>query len=153
MSSESPVVYDPDPTQLEVDAFSEIGLEGMSLEELCSPPVVKMLIHMRRSALTQLKFSQQEVTALRKTQTTLQNDRENLRVETAILKSQVNNTVIEIPASVLIGFAINLLTNNSKNAFAWVMLVAGVLVLIYIRIIPRFLSQSTGTNKQESTDA
>lgn len=133
MNEDKPTVYDPAPMDMQIRAWDKISVEDLEASDLSSPQIVQILIHEQRVALTQLKASQIEVANLRGDSSKLKDEREYLRIQIATLESQVNATWLEIPISILSGFAINLLSSDAQNGLGWFLLILSVLMLVYLR--------------------
>lgn len=133
MAEEKAIVFDPDPTDMQLSAWEQINVGKLQATDLCSPEAVQLLIHMQRVALAQLKTTKASETRLALEKGQLQEDREDLRVEVATLQSGVRTTWLEIPMSVLSGFAINMLSANPKDGVGWFILVLSLLMLVFLR--------------------
>lgn len=133
MDEKKPVIFDPDPTDMQMTAWEQINVEKLQATDLCSPEAVQLLIHMQRVTLAQLKTSKAAETRFASEKDQLQIDRENLRVEVAKLQNGVRTTWLEIPISILSGFAINMLSTNIKNGIGWFVLILSLLMLVFLR--------------------
>lgn len=133
MAEEKPIVFDPDPTDLQMTAWEQIGVDKLQATDLCSPEAVQLLIHIQRITAAQLKTTKASESRLAQEKGHLQDVRENLRVEVATLQSGVRATWLEIPISVLSGFSINMLSANPKDGVGWFILVLSLLMLVFLR--------------------
>jgi len=143
MSSEE-AVYDPTQTQL--DQFSDLVSEGLGLEDLCNPTSVMLLLKQRHVNLIELQALKQEVAELRSATDQLRTEREDLRVRLGRSEDRGFASSIEIPISVLSGFAINMLTTDFKNWVGWALLIMTVGVLISTR---RYFGKKEENNEQQ----
>jgi hypothetical protein len=130
-SNEEPV-YDPTQTQLE--DWSRLSSADLPLSELCNPATVVLLIKSRRVNLIELKALKQEVVELRGTVDQLRTERENLRVRLGRSEDRGFISWIEIPISVISGFAVNMVTNDFTNWVGWALLIMTVGVLVSTRL-------------------
>jgi hypothetical protein len=86
---------------------------------------------MQRVTLAQLKSSQGNEMRLQLEKGELQKDREDLRIGVAKLQSGARATLLEIPISVLSGFAINMLSTNPKDGVGWFMFIISLVMLSF----------------------
>lgn len=128
-----PVTYDPDPTDLQMRILETVGGDNLTASDLANPQVVQILVNNQRVSLTQLKAAQAETEQLRVEIDQLRIDRENLRIRIATIESHSNAAWLEIPISILSGFAINMLTSDVKDGLGWFLLIISMLMLIYLR--------------------
>lgn len=133
MAEEKAMVFDPDPTDLQITAWEQINVDKLQATDLCSPEAVQLLIHMQRVTLAQLKTTKASETRLALEKGQLQDDREDLRIEVATLQNGARSTWLEIPMSVLSGFSINMLSANPKDGVGWFILVLSLLMLVFLR--------------------
>jgi hypothetical protein len=131
MAAEKAIVFDP--TDMQLSAWEQIDVGKLQASDLCSPEAVQLLIHIQRVTLTQLKSTKASETRLAQEKGQLQEDREDLRVEVATLQSSIRTTWLEIPMSMLSGFAINILSASPKDGVGWVILVLSLLMLVALR--------------------
>lgn len=154
MADEKPIVYDPDPTDIQITAWEQINLEKLHPSDLCSPEAVQLLIHIQRVTLAQLKSSKGSEARLALEKSQLQEEREDLRVEVARVQSRAHIGWLEIPISVLTGFAINMLSANPKDGVGWFMLIMGLVMLVFLRGGQAKSALLKAINKQkDNTDA
>lgn len=133
MSVEERAVYDPDPTELQLQALRAISTEKLQTSDLTSPQVVQLLILNQQISLAQLKEAKSELAGLQRENSELKQDRENLRVDLAGLRERINVAWLEIPIGIATGFAINMLTSGTNTTLGWFLLLIGVVMLLYLR--------------------
>lgn len=133
MAEDKVIVFDPDPTDIQITAWEKIDVEKLKAEDLCSPEAIQLLIHMHRVALTQLKITKASEAQLAQEKEQLRNDREELRVKMATLQSSDRTIWFEIPMSILSGFAINMLSINPKDGVGWLILIVNLTMLLFLR--------------------
>jgi hypothetical protein len=109
----------------EVDKI--IGDTEITVDSLSKRPEAIQLLLGRYSALLieqkNIKSDYREINLIR----------EELRVENAKLIEKGNATIMEIPVSILGGFAINRLSSNLSDSLGWFGFIVTVVLLIYIR--------------------
>jgi len=137
LSSSAPVTYDPDPADSELRMLEAMGADGLQASDLCNPAAVKLLIQLSALSATRLKASQKREAGVTEENKRLAAEKEQLRVDLAGLSGRRAFGVVEIPVSILTGFAINTLTVEPANAQGWIMLVAGVAILLMGRLHDR----------------
>jgi hypothetical protein len=133
MADQKLMVFDPDPTDMQMTALGQLNLENLQASDLCTPEAVVLLVHIQRVALAELKVSKTSEKRLACEKDQLQEEKGNLRVDVAKLQSSINTTWLEIPISLLTGFAINMLSSDKANVVGWFMLVMGLLMLAFLR--------------------
>ena len=133
MEIETTNVYDPDPMNVQINAFTQIDVNNLQASDLSKPEIVQILIHNQRVTLTQLKASESKVESLTKQNQSLRNNREELKVEIAEEKVRSERAWLEIPVSMLSGYAINLLAANPSSGQAWFLLILSLFMLIALR--------------------
>jgi hypothetical protein len=136
MTDEKPMVFDPDPTDIQMTALGQINLENLQASDLCTPEAVGLLVHIQRVTLAQLKSSKTSESRLALDKDKLQEEKGDLRVQIAKLQSNVHASWLEIPISLLTGFAINMLSSspaNTDKTVGWFMLVVGLFMLAFLR--------------------
>lgn len=133
MHKENVIVFDPDSTDLQLNALEQINIDKLQATDLCSPEAVQLLIHMHRVALAQLKAARASEARLVLEKEKLQQDRENLRIDVATLQNGFHLTWLEIPMSVFSGFAINMLSSKPNEGVGWFMLILSLLMLLFLR--------------------
>ena len=133
MDEEETMVFDPDPTDMQMNAWEGINVDTLRAKDLCSPEAVQLLIHMQKVTLAQLKSTKASETRLGLEKDHLQEVRGDLRVEIATLQSGVRMTWLEIPVSMLGGFAINMLSSNLEDGLGWFMLILSLFILVFLR--------------------
>lgn len=133
MSDEKPVIFDPDPTDIQMTALGQINLDTLQAADLCTPEAVGLLIHIQRVTVAQLKSSKSSEIRLARENDQLREEKGDLLVEIAKLQSGVHAGWLEIPISLLTGFAINMLSSSPTNSVGWFMLTVGLLMLAFLR--------------------
>ena len=134
MNEDKPVVYDPNPLDLELEIFGDLSNNQLNLTELAKPETVRFLLHNQRIAIAKLKLAEKEKVALELKNTNLLEDRENLRIKLARREERRKITWFEIPTSVLSGFAINMLTKNFSDGIGWILLILSLIMLSFLRV-------------------
>jgi hypothetical protein len=132
LRSEPETVYDA--TDVQIKAVEEIVKERLRIADLTSPEVVQVILQREMVSLTDLKASKKEISELRKSNSELLSDRENLRIELAKSGQRESVSWIEIPIGVLSGFAINILTGNFRDGLGWVLLIMSLVILLFLRM-------------------
>jgi hypothetical protein len=130
---DKPLIYDPNPLDLELEIFGSLSSGNLDVNDLAKPEVVRFLIHNQRISLTKLKQSEKQIDKLQKQNSELIENRENLRIQLAKRQEWDKATWLEIPISILSGFAINMLATNSSNGVGWFLLVISLVMLIFLR--------------------
>jgi len=133
MDEENTIVFDPDPTDMQMNAWERINVDTLQAKDLCTPEAIQLLIHMQKVTLAQLKSTKASETRLALEKDHLQEVRGDLRVEVATLQSGVRMTWLEIPVSMISGFAINMLSSNLKDGLGWFMLILSLFMLVFLR--------------------
>lgn len=133
MNRDTPVVYDPDPTDMQMRALDGLGLDDLQLSDISNPDVVKLLVSNQRVTLVQLKACQAKADGVLSENTKLRQNREDLRVDIARLQERVKTSWLEIPISVASGFAINMLTDDIKDGIGWFLLIITLVMLVFLR--------------------
>lgn len=146
MNRNTSVVYDPDPTDMQMHALENMGLGDLQLSDISDPNIVKLFVFNQQVTLAQLKASKAKATGLLGESMKLRQDREDLRIELARLQEQVKTSWLEIPISVGSGFAINMLTNNIGDGLGWFLLVISLMMLVFLRDI-NILKALTGFSR------
>lgn len=136
-----------DSTEVQLKALGEALTGRLKPTDLATPEIVQLILERELVHLTELKALKGEISELRKENAARLEDRENLRIELAKVGQRENLSWIEIPISILSGFAINILTNDYKNGLGWVLLVMTVLILLFLR-----LPQIIAVTKKEKGD-
>lgn len=134
MSSDEAVVFDPETTQLQ--ALTPFGIGNLQPEDLASLPVVHLLLDQQRLTVVELKAAKHELSNVRLENSTLRQDREDLRVEVAKLDERVSVSWVEIAAGITAGFAGNMLTNDWQNPIGWFLLIVSLFMIAVLRGIP-----------------
>jgi hypothetical protein len=134
LNDDKTVIYDPNPLDLELEIFGSFSSGNMDLKDLAKPEVVRFLVHNQRISLAKLKQSEKQIDSLQKQNSELIEHRENLRIQLAKRQEWDKATWLEIPISILSGFAINMLATNSSNGTGWLLLVMSLLMLIFLRV-------------------
>ena len=142
MNPDNPVVYDPSPTDIELQAWENIGVEKMDISELAKPEVVQLLVHSLRMNLSKLKASENEIRNLRNDNTNLREERENLKIKIAKFQERIKSTWLQIPISLLGGFALNILVKDFKDGIGWILLIFCFIMLVFLRGSDVFKSQN-----------
>lgn len=126
MSSNLPPLYDPNPIELQFLALDQISTKELQPTDLSTPEVVQLLVHNHRVTLAQLNVSENKVA-------NLQNENTQLKVDIAKHEGIMNSSWLEIPISMLSGFAINMLAADSQNGVGWFLLIMSLFMLIGLR--------------------
>lgn len=135
MESEQKRAVVVDPTELQLQSWGKVGVEDLQPSDLSTPEGVnaRWLIYTHLVTLTQLKAAQVDVSTLRAENANLVEEKANLREKIASRGSDARFTALEIPVSIFTGFAIEMLAENAKDAFGWIMLIVGIVGLLLIR--------------------
>jgi hypothetical protein len=123
-----------DPTEVQLRALGEIASKKLNPTDLATPELVQQILERQFLILAELKLRKDELVKARSENDYLRVERENLRI--ALAKSEQRESVLwlEIPIGIMSGFAINLLTNDPKNATGWVLLILCTIMLLYLRM-------------------
>ena len=130
------VVYDPaDPTDAKIEAVEKLlGNDELSVDALAKrPETIQLLLQQQLIQLLEMKSTKVELSELKKVYENLKDERSGLRTEVAVLKERETVTLMEIPISIVSGFAINLLTTNISNLTGWLLLILSLTLLVFIR--------------------
>ena len=122
-----------DPTEYQLRAFDKIGVENVQVDDLSSPQVVQLIIHQRRVILAELKGAKEELAKIHKIKDDLIIEKNELQIKLARSEERQNYSLIEIPISILSGFAINMLAANPQNGLGWFLLVLSLFILLVLR--------------------
>lgn len=133
MNEDKTVIYDPNPLDIELEIFGSFSSGNMDINDLAKPEVVRLLIHNQRISLIKLKQSEKQIDNFQKQNSELMENRENLRIQLAKRQEWEKATWLEIPISILSGFAINMLATNSSNGTGWFLLIISLIMLIFLR--------------------
>ncbi|MET0648637.1 MAG: hypothetical protein ABW208_18655 [Pyrinomonadaceae bacterium] len=123
-----------DATEIQLKQLGEVLTDSLTLDDLASPEKVQLLLQRELVHLTEIKAFKGELAALRGANTSLIEERENLRIQLAKVGQREALSWIEIPISILSGFAINMLTSDFKNGLGWVLLLLSLLMLLFLRL-------------------
>ena len=126
-------VYDPDATDLQIRDWQMVGTPAHDLAALAKPETLQVIIQQNLYNLAQLKEHKNRVARLTEENLDLRQDREDLRVRAARTEEQSNLQWFEIPASLLSGFSINMLTANGKDMVGWVLLIVSLVLIAGVR--------------------
>jgi hypothetical protein len=131
------VVYDPDPTDMQLQYYDSIRPETLNAADLSNPAQVTVLLANWRVSLLEVKLLKSQNLECKTENSKLRDDVANLRVELAESRatssSKSKYTYLEIPISMLSGYAINLLSNNIGNGIGWFILSISIVVLLFLR--------------------
>lgn len=127
------IVFDPLDTQIQ--ALDKLLREKeLSFDSLAkNPETIQLLLQQQSIQLLEHKSLKYELSQFRNESESLKKERENLRIEVAVFKERENGTLLEIPISIVSGFAINLLSVNTSNGTGWLLLILSLILLMFIR--------------------
>jgi hypothetical protein len=145
--SKSETVYDS--TDMQLQSLVDMTSGKLTTKDLAKQETVQILITNHAITLTELKSSKAELIELKNAHEKLKDDNSNLRINAAKLEQRQSNLWLEIPISILSGFAINILTNNFSSGLGWTLLVLSLVILIFIRIPYLKNSLQKGENNVE----
>lgn len=123
-----------DPTEIQLRSLEEAMTEKLNVTDLASPQMVQMILQREVVMLTEMRGLKAEVNRLQGTNGRLMQDRENLRIDLATAGQRESTSWIEIPISILAGFAINMLTADFKSGLGWALLILSIVVLLFLRL-------------------
>ncbi|MEW5985170.1 MAG: hypothetical protein AB1791_00885 [Chloroflexota bacterium] len=141
------IVFDPE------DSFGQIGTDDLTAAKLARPEIVQILVQMRRDSIYQLRVVKADLERAQGENTQIRQARENLLVENAKLQERIKSSWLEIPISMLSGYAINLLATNAQNGVGWFLLIISLLMLAFLRgsqvssALDRLASRRKGENE------
>lgn len=128
-------VYPQDSTELQLQSIDGLlDVTTQSLEDFAKPEMVAILLERHRITLIDLKGAKTKIAELEMTVERQNGESRKLEIDLARSSERSSNMWLEIPLSILSGFAINLLTTEHPPTYAWVTLAVCVVILIYIRI-------------------
>jgi len=146
--SKSDTVYD-DSTDMQLRSLSDFAAgPPLTLRDLAKPETVQLMITQQMITLTELRSVKGEAGNLRNDIKQLTDERENLRIDLAKSKERRSILWLEVPMSVLIGFATKMLTMNPADGVGWVMLIVSLVMLVLLRTAPRSESERKEKNAQ-----
>lgn len=122
-----------DPTEMQFHAWDAVGLQALTEADLARPEAVKLLLTFHRLTAAHLMASEKKCAAVASDNRTLRSQRETLRINNARLESQSHYTWVEIPISILTGFAVNILTRDYHDGLGWALLVTNIAILLFLR--------------------
>lgn len=114
---------------------------------------MQILIQMRRDLSSELRAVKSDLIQAHSENTELREARETLLVENAKLQERMKTSWLEIPVSVLSGFAINLLATNVQDGLGWFLLVLSLVMLAFLRgsqisfVLDRLAGRRNGENQ------
>ncbi|MHB1356195.1 MAG: hypothetical protein ACYCZF_09500 [Anaerolineae bacterium] len=126
-----------DPYEEDIANLDNILKGEMKVEDLCNPSAVQLLLQERKLDILRLakNISQFEIATNRLT--TQEAEIANLRVSLAKAESERTQKskfiLVEIPASIISGFAINTLVIDSHNLTGWFLLLVSIAIVLLIR--------------------
>jgi hypothetical protein len=127
------VTYDPINYRYS-EIISILGEDQLSVAKLADNPVaIQLLIRQNMHILVDLGAAKAESTGLNATLEGLRVERESLLLQTTQLRERDNVSLLEIPISLMGGFAINMLTDSPNNGVGWALLMLSVVCLLLIR--------------------
>jgi len=137
VSQDESVTYDPspsvDPTEAQLKSIGQMGID-LDAGDLASPEMTKFLLQNHRTSLLQYREAKKEVEKLREEKDDLVSLRESLNVKLARKEAYEEITWLEIPVSILSGFAINMLVTDIKDGFGWLLIVLSIVMLFLVRL-------------------
>ncbi|HET6385113.1 MAG TPA: hypothetical protein VFJ58_17110 [Armatimonadota bacterium] len=134
MDGQEPTVYDPESAKEHAGAFGDLALE-ITLKDLSRPESVKLMVLMLRTEREETQALKNQIMTLREENQKLSAEHSDLRVQAASSKTRADVTLLEIPAGLLTGLGISLLI-SAQSATSWIILILGVIMLFYIRVVP-----------------
>lgn len=144
--SETERVYDS--IDLQLMALRETSDKNLNPADLATPEMVHFILQREVVHLTELKAQKTEIADLRNANSRLKGDRESLRIAVAQSGERETFSWIEIPVSILSGFAINKLTSDPKDGFGWVLLIMTIIILLFLRL-PQLRQLRTLAKKED----
>jgi hypothetical protein len=133
MSSDASEIYDPEPLDLEIAVLEGMGLDGLQVSDTEDPRFVKFLAWNYRMTLSRLRSSEARLVDATEENRELAQQQEDLRIELARLSERVKGSLLEIPISMLSGFAANMILIDTMKTPGWVMLVVSLVLLAFLR--------------------
>jgi hypothetical protein len=130
------VVYNPnDPTDAQIQDLDKLLRdEELSVADLVKrPEAIQLLLRQNNIQLIEQKSIKVELAELKSVNEGLREDREQLRIDVAILKERDTVTLMEIPISIVSGFAINLIVADYSSSIGWLLLLLSLSLLLFIR--------------------
>lgn len=121
-----------DPTRFQIESLLGVGAE-LSQSNLCTPEAVALLLYQHKVTLSQLQKAESDVAVHRKHVDELRDQREDLKVDIARLETKRTVTLVDIPVSVISGFAINLVLTDGSRAIGIALLIVSLVILLMIR--------------------
>ncbi|HEU4510629.1 MAG TPA: hypothetical protein VFR78_20530 [Pyrinomonadaceae bacterium] len=127
-------VYDATDVHLR----SIIGLTSgastsLTPSDLAKPEIVLLLLSQHEVTLTEIKTHKADNSRLQDEIRNLIAEREQLRIDLAKAKERRSILLLEVPMSILIGFATKMLTVNPLDGIGWVLLLIGLVMLLMVR--------------------
>lgn len=130
--SDVETVYDS--TELQLRTVREITAKKLKSTDYAKPEMAQVMLERQEVLLTEVIAYKNEVASLRSRIDDLVKERESLLVELAKAGERASMSWLEIPASILVGFAINLLTQDFSNGLGWVLLIFNVIIILFLRM-------------------
>ena len=118
-----------DPTDRQLETIGNLDKGDVSIDDLCNPAVVRLLIDQQSANLYEIKALKQESTILRNKFDSLRNAKEELRVRYAESKSDPGVEISAIVTSFIGGFAINKLSADTSDGLGWFLLLLSLVIL------------------------
>ena len=126
-------VYDPTDTALR-NVHEILEKEVLAVTDFVGNPVaILLLLREQNIQLIELMECKALLALANKSTTEQRGEIEILKVDEARLKERENLSLIEIPASILTGFAISILTIDLHSQEGWLLLVLGIVMLLFLR--------------------
>ena len=108
-------------------------MASLTPNDLAKPETVQLLLIQQAVTLTELKTHKADNGRLQDNIGQLIVEREQLRIDLAKAKERRSILWLEVPMSILIGFATKMLTVNPLDGVGWVLLLIGLVMLLMVR--------------------
>jgi hypothetical protein len=154
MPKRSETLYDlTNSTDLQLKRIESVDLSSPSVDDWAKPEMVAVLLERHHLTLTDLKQLKGANAELETRFATANDQITELRINLARAQERQNIFWLEIPLGALLGFAINMLTQDDPPLLGWFLLAISIVMLLFIRAYPLLFSKSSTDISTVNQDA
>jgi len=140
-----------DPVEADLQHLKELGASAIDFD-FESPQAARFLAQQLKVKILELRETKLEVRDARAGQTVVRDTCEKLRVSNAKLSGANRIALIEFPAGILCGLAVNLLVSNRGDFLGWALLFIGIIFFLVVRAPEKLLDTSLFGRKEEPNE-